>query len=228
MPDSAPSQLLSTSSLDGELTDLEHTTFQGFSTPWEIVVVSPQTTRPPLRSLKAKAQQTVDKRSHAAISWSISIAMLDSPGQDCEARPLKKMVRNVLRRVSWVQRRGWAGSQPSFLRLVWLTKQIQQLILPDAYELIEPQMPVIWAFWHGQHFLTLVHQEETNSITRQGADLAASATANSTRFAGRTAGRRLQYAAPADHGSAFQPQGAASVRSMDDGTRAGKRSIMWR
>jgi lysophospholipid acyltransferase (LPLAT)-like uncharacterized protein len=39
-----------------------------------------------------------------------------------------------------------------YLRLVWNTNK---LILdpPDLYEIVDPQMPIIAVFWHGQHFM---------------------------------------------------------------------------
>jgi lysophospholipid acyltransferase (LPLAT)-like uncharacterized protein len=59
-------------------------------------------------------------------------------------------MRNVLRS-SWVQRAvGFLAAE--FLRLVWLTNKFS-IDPPDAYEILEPQMPVILAFWHGQHFM---------------------------------------------------------------------------
>jgi lysophospholipid acyltransferase (LPLAT)-like uncharacterized protein len=59
-------------------------------------------------------------------------------------------MRNVLRS-SWVQRAvGFLAAE--FLRLVWLTNKFS-IDPPDAYEVLEPQMPVILAFWHGQHFM---------------------------------------------------------------------------
>ncbi|HET6839909.1 MAG TPA: lysophospholipid acyltransferase family protein [Bradyrhizobium sp.] len=63
---------------------------------------------------------------------------------------MKKFIRNVLRG-SWVQRAvGFLAAE--FLRLVWLTNRFK-IEPPDAYETIEPQMPIILAFWHGQHFM---------------------------------------------------------------------------
>ena len=44
-------------------------------------------------------------------------------------------------------------SRPSILRLVWLTNKFS-FDPADVYESVEPQQPVIFAFWHGQHFLT--------------------------------------------------------------------------
>ena len=40
-----------------------------------------------------------------------------------------------------------------YLRLVWLTNRFS-FDPPNVYEIVEPQIPAIMAFWHGQHFLT--------------------------------------------------------------------------
>lgn len=54
-------------------------------------------------------------------------------------------------RSQWFQRAaGFAAAE--FLRLVWVTNRISY-DPPDLYPQIEPRMPVIIAFWHGQHFL---------------------------------------------------------------------------
>ena len=64
---------------------------------------------------------------------------------------MKKLLRNVLRS-SWVQRAvGFLAAE--YLRLVWLTNKFS-FDPPDVYEMVEPQQPLIFAFWHGQHFLT--------------------------------------------------------------------------
>jgi lysophospholipid acyltransferase (LPLAT)-like uncharacterized protein len=61
------------------------------------------------------------------------------------------MLRNVLRG-SWVQRAvGFLAAE--FLRLVWLTNRFS-FDPPEVYDIVEPQMPAIFAFWHGQHFMT--------------------------------------------------------------------------
>jgi lysophospholipid acyltransferase (LPLAT)-like uncharacterized protein len=61
------------------------------------------------------------------------------------------LIRDVLRS-SWFQRAvGFLAAE--FLRLVWLTNRFS-FEPPDVYEIVEPQMPAILAFWHGQHFLT--------------------------------------------------------------------------
>jgi lysophospholipid acyltransferase (LPLAT)-like uncharacterized protein len=56
-----------------------------------------------------------------------------------------------LTRTGWFQRAaGFASAE--FLRLVWWTNRFT-LDPPDLYERAEPDMPLIIAFWHGQHFM---------------------------------------------------------------------------
>jgi len=64
---------------------------------------------------------------------------------------LKRLLRNTLRS-RWLQRAvGLLAAE--YLRLVWLTNKFSY-DPPDVYELVEPRMPAIFAFWHGQHFIT--------------------------------------------------------------------------
>ena len=64
---------------------------------------------------------------------------------------MKKLFRNVLRS-SWLQRAvGFLAAE--YLRLVWLTNKFS-FDPPGVYGIVEPEMPAIFAFWHGQHFLT--------------------------------------------------------------------------
>jgi lysophospholipid acyltransferase (LPLAT)-like uncharacterized protein len=64
---------------------------------------------------------------------------------------LKRLLRNTLRS-SWFQRAvGFLAAE--WLRFVWLTNRFT-LEPPDIYGRVEPRMPGIFAFWHGQHFLT--------------------------------------------------------------------------
>jgi lysophospholipid acyltransferase (LPLAT)-like uncharacterized protein len=64
---------------------------------------------------------------------------------------LKKLIRNVLRS-RWVQLAlGFLAAE--FLRLVWLTNKFE-FEPADVYERAEPHQPLIFAFWHGQHFMT--------------------------------------------------------------------------
>lgn len=63
---------------------------------------------------------------------------------------MKRALRN-LGRASWVQRAaGFTAAE--FLRFVWLTNRFS-LDPPDVYKQLEPDMPLIIAFWHGQHFM---------------------------------------------------------------------------
>jgi len=64
---------------------------------------------------------------------------------------LKKLLRNVLRS-SLVQRAlGFLAAE--YLRFVWLTTRFV-FEPPDVYERALPHQPLIFAFWHGQHFMT--------------------------------------------------------------------------
>lgn len=64
---------------------------------------------------------------------------------------MKKLLRNTLRS-SWFQRAvGVLAAE--YLRLVWRTNRFR-FDPPEVYERVEPQLPAIFAFWHGQHFLT--------------------------------------------------------------------------
>ena len=64
---------------------------------------------------------------------------------------MKQLHRNVLRAGWFQQVIGFLAAE--FLRLVWLTNKFS-FDPPDVYAIVEPQMPVILAFWHGQHFMT--------------------------------------------------------------------------
>lgn len=56
-----------------------------------------------------------------------------------------------LTRTGWFQRAaGFTAAE--FLRLVWWTNRFK-LDPPDLYERAEPDMPLIIAFWHGEHFM---------------------------------------------------------------------------
>jgi lysophospholipid acyltransferase (LPLAT)-like uncharacterized protein len=64
---------------------------------------------------------------------------------------LKRLLRNTLRS-SFVQRAvGFLAAE--YLRLVWRTNKFT-FDPPDVYGRVEPRIPAIFAFWHGQHFLT--------------------------------------------------------------------------
>ena len=64
---------------------------------------------------------------------------------------MKKLLRNTLRS-SWLQRAvGVLAAE--YLRLVWRTNTFT-FDPPGVYDIVEPQIPAIFAFWHGQHFMT--------------------------------------------------------------------------
>jgi lysophospholipid acyltransferase (LPLAT)-like uncharacterized protein len=64
---------------------------------------------------------------------------------------LKRFLRDLLRS-QWVQR-ALGVLAAEYLRLVWLTNRF--VYDPaNVYELVEPEMPAIFVFWHGQHFMT--------------------------------------------------------------------------
>jgi lysophospholipid acyltransferase (LPLAT)-like uncharacterized protein len=64
---------------------------------------------------------------------------------------LKRLVRDILRS-HWLQRAiGLLAAE--YLRLVWRTNRFT-FEPPDIYELVEPRMPAVFAFWHGQHLMT--------------------------------------------------------------------------
>ena len=146
MPDSAQQQLLHLV-IGGELTDLEHTTFKDLDQV-EIVGVFPEL-RHRLCGLEGEGAADRRQRPHALFHRASPPAARS--GSRREARPLKKLLRNLLR-ASWFQQRcGFLAAE--FLRLVWLTNRFS-FDPPDVYDIVEPQMPVIFAFWHGQHFMT--------------------------------------------------------------------------
>jgi hypothetical protein len=129
---------------------------------------------------------------------------------------LKKLVRNLLRS-SWLQRAvGFLAAE--FLRLVWLTNKFS-FEPANVYERVEPQQPVILAFWHGQHFMTpFIKTKESHrakvliSLHRDGEFNAIAAErlgVGTIRGSG-------------DHGSAFQRKGGVGafremVRALAEG-----------
>jgi lysophospholipid acyltransferase (LPLAT)-like uncharacterized protein len=64
---------------------------------------------------------------------------------------LKRLLRNTLRSSSVQRAVGFLAAE--YLRLVWNTNRFV-VEPPDVYERVERQLPAIFAFWHGQHFLT--------------------------------------------------------------------------
>ena len=64
---------------------------------------------------------------------------------------MRRLLRDTLRG-SWFQR-GIGFLAAEYLKFVWRTNRFI-LDPPGLYERVEPQLPAIFAFWHGQHFMT--------------------------------------------------------------------------
>lgn len=127
---------------------------------------------------------------------------------------MKKLFRNLLR-AGWFQQ--FVGLLAAgFLRLVWLTNKFSY-DPENVYELVEPEMPVILAFWHGQHFMTpfikRVHHRGKVLISRHR-DGEFNALAAERLGVGTIRGS-------GDHGSAFHRKGGVGafkemVRALED------------
>jgi len=128
---------------------------------------------------------------------------------------LKKLVRNVLRS-SWLQRAaGFLAAE--YLRLVWRTNKFS-FDPPEVYEIVEPQQPAIFAFWHGQHFMTpFIKTKESHRgkvLISQHRDGEYNAIAAEWLGIGTIRGS-------GDHGSAFHRKGGVGafkemVRALED------------
>jgi lysophospholipid acyltransferase (LPLAT)-like uncharacterized protein len=129
---------------------------------------------------------------------------------------LKKLLRNTLRS-SWFQRAaGFLAAE--YLRLVWRTNKIS-FDPPDIYALVEPQMPAIFVFWHGQHFLTPFVKTKESHRTKVLISLHRDGEFNAL------AAERLGVGTirgSGDHGSAFHRKGGVGafmemVRALEEG-----------
>jgi lysophospholipid acyltransferase (LPLAT)-like uncharacterized protein len=129
---------------------------------------------------------------------------------------LKRLVRNVLRS-GWLQR-AVGGLTAEFLRLVWLTNRFA-FDPPEVYEIVEPQMPAIFAFWHGQHFLTPFIK--TKDIHRAKVLISRHRDGEFNAIAAERLGIGT-IRGSGDHGSAFQRKGGVGafkemVRALEQG-----------
>jgi lysophospholipid acyltransferase (LPLAT)-like uncharacterized protein len=129
---------------------------------------------------------------------------------------LKRLVRNVLRS-SWIQRAvGLLAAE--WLRLVWLTNRFS-FEPTDVYELVEPQQPAIFAFWHGQHFMTPFIKTKQSHRAKVLISLHRDGEFNAI------AAERLGIGTirgSGDHGSAFHRKGGVGafremVRALEEG-----------
>jgi lysophospholipid acyltransferase (LPLAT)-like uncharacterized protein len=129
---------------------------------------------------------------------------------------LKKLVRDLLRS-NWFQRA--VGSlAAAFLRLVWRTNRFT-FDPPNVYEIVEPQMPAIFAFWHGQHLITpfvkTKESQRTKVLISRHRDGEFNAVAAERLGIGTIRGS-------GDHGSSFHRKGGVSafkemVRAIEEG-----------
>ena len=129
---------------------------------------------------------------------------------------MKKLLRDLLRS-SWFQRA--VGSlAAAFLRMVWRTSRFS-FDPPDVYDIVEPQMPAIFAFWHGQHFMTaFVKTKESQRVKvliSRHRDGEYNAIAAERLGIGTIRGS-------GDHGSAFHRKGGVGafkemVRALEQG-----------
>jgi len=129
---------------------------------------------------------------------------------------LKKLIRNLLRS-SWFQRA--VGSLTAeFLRLVFRTNRFS-FDPPDVYDIVEPQMPAIFAFWHGQHFLTPF--VKTKDIHRAKVLISRHRDGEFNAIAAERLGIGT-IRGSGDHGSAFHRKGGVGafkemVRALEQG-----------
>ena len=129
---------------------------------------------------------------------------------------MKKLIRNVLRS-SWFQRAvGFVTAE--YLRLVWRTNSFS-FEPPDIYELVEPNMPAIFAFWHGQHLLTPFIQ--TKDIHRAKVLVSRHRDGEFNAIVAERLGVGT-IRGSGDHGSAFQRKGGVGafkemVRALEQG-----------
>jgi lysophospholipid acyltransferase (LPLAT)-like uncharacterized protein len=129
---------------------------------------------------------------------------------------LKKLLRDVLRAGWFQQAIGFLAAE--FLRLVWLTNRFS-FDPSDVYAIVEPRMPVILAFWHGQHFMTPFIKKNGHRgkvLISRHRDGEFNALAAERLGIGTVRGS-------GDHGSAFHRKGGVGafkemLRVLEDGT----------
>ena len=129
---------------------------------------------------------------------------------------MKKLLRNTLRS-RWFQRAaGFLAAE--YLRLVWRTNKIS-FDPPDVYAQVEPQMPAILVFWHGQHFLTPF--VKTKDVHRAKVLISLHRDGEFNALAAERLGIGT-IRGSGDHGSAFHRKGGVGafmemVRALEEG-----------
>ncbi|HWL31195.1 MAG TPA: lysophospholipid acyltransferase family protein [Xanthobacteraceae bacterium] len=121
-----------------------------------------------------------------------------------------------LTRSAWFQQ--LAGSLAAYyLRLVWFTNRFTYQPA-NVYDIVGPQMPMIIAFWHGQHLMMPFlkrRQDRAKVLVSRHADGEINAIAAARLGIGAVRGS-------GDHGSAFHRKGGVGafkqmVRTLEDG-----------
>ena len=129
---------------------------------------------------------------------------------------MKRVVRNLLRSSRLQRAVGFLAAE--YLRLVWRTNEFS-LQPTNIYERVEPQQPAIFAFWHGQHFMTpFIKTKESHRakvLISRHRDGEFNAIAAERLGIGTIRGS-------GDHGGAFHRKGGVGafkemVRALEDG-----------
>jgi hypothetical protein len=129
---------------------------------------------------------------------------------------LKRLLRNALRSSGFQRAAGFLAAE--YLRLVWRTNRFS-IDPPDIYAQVEPRLPAILVFWHGQHFLTPFIKTKPGYRAKVLISLHRDGEFNAI------AAERLgieTIRGSGDHGSAFNRKGGVGafmemVRALQDG-----------
>lgn len=127
---------------------------------------------------------------------------------------MKSILRKLTKSTGVQYAAGFAAA--AFLRLVWWTNKFTA-DPPDVYERLEPDMPVIVTFWHGQHFMMpFIRRDKYPSkvLVSRHRDGEINAIAARLLKVGTVRGS-------GDHGSAFQRKGGVlafkeMLRALDE------------
>jgi len=128
---------------------------------------------------------------------------------------LRRLLRDTLRG-SWFQR-GIGFLAAEYLKFVWRTNRFT-LDPPGLYERVERQLPAIFAFWHGQHFMTPFIRTKDSHVAKVLVSLHPDGEYNAI------AAERLGIGTirgSGDHGSGFHRKGGISayremVRALEE------------
>ena len=128
---------------------------------------------------------------------------------------MRRLLRDTLRG-SWFQR-GIGFLAAEYLKFVWRTNRFT-LDPPGLYERVERQLPAIFAFWHGQHFMTPFIKTKDSHVAKVLVSLHPDGEYNAI------AAERLGIGTirgSGDHGSGFHRKGGVSayremVRALEE------------